>query len=118
GDAGWLRPRLHRSRGGVQGIRALVGGERLRGPHHRPRVPPGRYPRPAAGRASMTATARGRSPNPVRQGWSRISTLAGQHHTIAIIVGMAIFGTLLPILARVPPFNQFQPFNAWLDGFS
>jgi ABC-type branched-subunit amino acid transport system permease subunit len=31
---------------------------------------------------------------------------------------MALIGIFLPIVASVPPLSAFQPFNAWLDGFS
>jgi branched-chain amino acid transport system permease protein len=49
---------------------------------------------------------------------NRISAFAGAHRSITIIVAMVLIGFVLPILAQVPPFSAFQPFNAWLDGFS
>jgi ABC-type branched-subunit amino acid transport system permease subunit len=48
----------------------------------------------------------------------RMSAFGGVHRSITIIILMILVGFLLPILAMVPPFNAFQPFNAWLDGYS
>jgi ABC-type branched-subunit amino acid transport system permease subunit len=66
----------------------------------------------------VTGSDRAQARRGRRRPWSRIGELAAGHHSIAIIVGMALVGVLLPILAQAPPFNQFQPFNAWLDGYS
>jgi ABC-type branched-subunit amino acid transport system permease subunit len=51
-------------------------------------------------------------------GWSQVRDFATQHRSISIIIGMALIGIFLPIVASVPPLSAFQPFNAWLDGFS
>jgi ABC-type branched-subunit amino acid transport system permease subunit len=50
--------------------------------------------------------------------WSQVRDFASRHRSISIIIGMALIGVFLPIVASVPPLNAFQPFNAWLDGFS
>jgi len=48
----------------------------------------------------------------------RIGAFASVHRSITIIVGMALVGFFLPILATVPPFSIFQPQTVWLSGFS
>jgi ABC-type branched-subunit amino acid transport system permease subunit len=48
----------------------------------------------------------------------RIGEFASVHRSITIIVGMALVGFFLPILATVPPFSIFQPQTVWLSGFS
>src|SRR5436190_10181379 len=50
--------------------------------------------------------------------WAQVRELAALHRSISIIIGMVLIGIGLPVLASVPPLNAFQPFNAWLDGFS
>jgi ABC-type branched-subunit amino acid transport system permease subunit len=60
-------------------------------------------------------------PSPRRQAataWSQVRDFASRHRSISIIIGMALIGIFLPIVASVPPLSAFQPFNAWLDGFS
>ena len=60
-------------------------------------------------------------PGPRRRtaaGWSQIRAFAADHRSVSIIIGMVLIGIGLPILASVPPLSAFQPFNAWLDGFS
>jgi ABC-type branched-subunit amino acid transport system permease subunit len=43
---------------------------------------------------------------------------ASRHHSWTIVVGMAITGALLGVLAYLPPFTLAQPSNAWIDGFT
>jgi ABC-type branched-subunit amino acid transport system permease subunit len=50
--------------------------------------------------------------------WVQVREFAAAHRSVSIIIGMALIGIALPILASVPPLSAFQPFNAWLDGFS
>jgi ABC-type branched-subunit amino acid transport system permease subunit len=50
--------------------------------------------------------------------WAQVRAFAALHRSVSIIIGMVLVGIGLPILASVPPLNAFQPFNAWLDGFS
>jgi ABC-type branched-subunit amino acid transport system permease subunit len=60
-------------------------------------------------------------PGPRRRtagGWSQVRAFAAEHRSVSIIIGMVLIGIALPILASVPPLSAFQPFNAWLDGFS
>jgi branched-chain amino acid transport system permease protein len=60
-------------------------------------------------------------PGPRRRtaaGWSQVRAFATEHRSVSIIIGMVLIGIALPILASVPPLSAFQPFNAWLDGFS
>jgi ABC-type branched-subunit amino acid transport system permease subunit len=42
----------------------------------------------------------------------------GGHRSMSIVIGMALAGFFLPIIALVPPFNSMQPENAWVDGFT
>jgi ABC-type branched-subunit amino acid transport system permease subunit len=49
---------------------------------------------------------------------TRVKDIAETHRSLTIIVGMAIVGLLLPILATVPPFSIFQNQDVWLNGFS
>src|SRR5439155_1154132 len=50
--------------------------------------------------------------------WAQVRAFAALHRSVSIIIGMVLVGIGLPILASVPPLSAFQPFNAWLDGFS
>ena len=43
---------------------------------------------------------------------------ASRHRSLSIVVGMAVVGALLGLLAYVPPFTLAQPSNAWIDGFT
>jgi ABC-type branched-subunit amino acid transport system permease subunit len=51
-------------------------------------------------------------------GRARLTTLTAQHRSIAILVGWVLVGTLLPVLALVPPFSTFQQQSLWLGGFA
>jgi ABC-type branched-subunit amino acid transport system permease subunit len=42
----------------------------------------------------------------------------GRHRSIAIVLGIAVVGAILPLLAMVPPFTLAQPTNAWIDGYT
>jgi ABC-type branched-subunit amino acid transport system permease subunit len=48
----------------------------------------------------------------------RVGAFGSRHRSITIMVGMAIVGAVLPVLAAIPPFSSFQPTNAWIDGFT
>jgi ABC-type branched-subunit amino acid transport system permease subunit len=37
---------------------------------------------------------------------------------VTIILGMAVVGAVLPLLAAVPPFSMMLPYNGWIDGFT
>jgi ABC-type branched-subunit amino acid transport system permease subunit len=65
-----------------------------------------------SGRLARLGGARGAS---LRE---RVSAFADVHRSITILIGMALVGFLLPILATVPPFSVFQPQDVWLSGFS
>lgn len=47
-----------------------------------------------------------------------LRTRASHHRSLSILVGMAIAGAILPVLAFIPPFTLAQPSNAWIDGFT
>jgi ABC-type branched-subunit amino acid transport system permease subunit len=47
-----------------------------------------------------------------------LRTYAEQHRSISIVIGMALVGAVLPLLAVVPPFSIFQGQSVWLNGFS
>jgi len=48
----------------------------------------------------------------------RISAFAGVHRSSTIIIVMALVAVLLPVLASVPPFSDFQALDVWVSGFS
>jgi ABC-type branched-subunit amino acid transport system permease subunit len=48
----------------------------------------------------------------------RLARLSSRHRSWSILIGIALIGTALPILASVPPFSLAQPTNAWIDGFT
>jgi ABC-type branched-subunit amino acid transport system permease subunit len=48
----------------------------------------------------------------------RINVFARHHRSTTIIVGMAIIGVALPIVAGLPLISDFQPQIAWIDGFT
>jgi ABC-type branched-subunit amino acid transport system permease subunit len=48
----------------------------------------------------------------------RLNEIASRHRSWSIVIGMAIVGAVLPILAYIPPFSLAQPANAWIDGFT
>jgi branched-chain amino acid transport system permease protein len=54
----------------------------------------------------------------VASGRTQLRRFADQHRSATIVVGMAIFGALLPVLVLVPPFSFFQGQSVWLAGFS
>ena len=43
---------------------------------------------------------------------------ARRHRSWSIVIGIAIVGALLPVLAFIPPFTLAQPPNAWIDGYT
>ncbi len=42
----------------------------------------------------------------------------GRHRSLAVLVGMAAAGVILPLLASIPPFSTFQAFGTWLNVFT
>ena len=53
------------------------------------------------------------------RGWrQRVTEAGGKHRSWSVVVGMAVAGAVLPVLANVPPFTLAQPPNAWMDGFT
>jgi ABC-type branched-subunit amino acid transport system permease subunit len=55
-------------------------------------------------------------PGPGRFGG--LKSTAGRHRSWSIVIGMAIVGAFLPLLAYIPPFTLAQPTNAWIDGYT
>ncbi len=49
---------------------------------------------------------------------ARLSAFGSAHRSITIIIGWAIVGALLPLVASVPPLSTLQPANLWIDGFA
>jgi branched-chain amino acid transport system permease protein len=49
---------------------------------------------------------------------AQIRAFADVHRSLTIVAGMAIVGTVLPLLALVPPFSLFQSQPVWMNGFS
>ena len=54
----------------------------------------------------------------LRQVRQSLSTFGHEHHSLAIVLGMAGVVALLPLLAAVPPFSLFQKQDVWVGGFS
>ena len=48
----------------------------------------------------------------------RINVFARHHRSTTILVGMAIIGVILPLVAGLPLVSDFQPQIAWIDGFT
>jgi ABC-type branched-subunit amino acid transport system permease subunit len=66
----------------------------------------------------MTARPANRSGPALGGARESLGRLVEQHRSLTIIVGMALVGAVLPLLALVPPFSIFQGQNVWLNGFS
>jgi ABC-type branched-subunit amino acid transport system permease subunit len=47
-----------------------------------------------------------------------VAGFAEQHRSLAIIIGMAVVGAILPLIVLVPPLSVFQGQSVWLNGFS
>jgi ABC-type branched-subunit amino acid transport system permease subunit len=57
--------------------------------------------------------------NPMKPaGRQRLREASSRHRSLSIMVGIAVIGAILPILAYFPPFTLAQPTNAWIDGFT
>ena len=65
--------------------------------------------------SDLPGKRRGRPDMPSRD---RIGAFSSRHRSWAILIGMVLVGTALPILASIPPFTLAQPTNAWMDGFT
>ena len=48
----------------------------------------------------------------------QLGARAARHRSWTILIGMVIVGSVLPVLAQLPPFSLAQPANAWIDGFT
>ena len=64
-----------------------------------------------------TAPPRPRNPRFGRVGGA-VGGFLGKHRSLAVLVGIAIVGVLLPILAQLPPLRTFQPLSSWLNVFT
>jgi ABC-type branched-subunit amino acid transport system permease subunit len=49
---------------------------------------------------------------------ARLSAYSSRHRSTSVIVGMAIAGAVLPLLALLPPFSAMNTFTSWMDGFT
>jgi ABC-type branched-subunit amino acid transport system permease subunit len=59
------------------------------------------------------------SPRPARAPrLGRLRDRASRHRSWSIVIGIAIVGAILPVLAYIPPFSLAQPANAWIDGYT
>jgi ABC-type branched-subunit amino acid transport system permease subunit len=57
--------------------------------------------------------------NPMKpEGRQRLREASSRHRSLSILVGIAVVGAILPVLAYLPPFTLAQPTNAWIDGFT
>ena len=62
----------------------------------------------------MTGRVAGRASLPS----ARVREFVDLHRSTSILLGMALVGVLLPIVALVPPFSIFQNQSVWVSGFS
>src|SRR4029079_18849929 len=116
-----LRHRVHRELRGVARFDALGRVLGLRGADPGPGLPAGGHPRPARGRAGMSAapavemekSGKIKAPNGTRlRGWrGRISEFAHKHRSWTIVIGMAIGSVVLYIWSAYPPFSFVQTQN-------
>jgi len=58
------------------------------------------------------------APSRFAQQRQRLAGIGSRHRSWSIVVGIAIVGAVLPILANIPPFTLATPTNAWMDGFT
>jgi ABC-type branched-subunit amino acid transport system permease subunit len=49
---------------------------------------------------------------------SDLRDFSSRHRSISIIVGMAIFTTILPLIVALPPLNGFNAQSVWIDSFA
>ena len=59
--------------------------------------------------------------SPKAAGGGRMTGLrltASRHRSWSIVLGIAVVGAILPVLAYLPPFSLAQPANAWIDGYT
>jgi ABC-type branched-subunit amino acid transport system permease subunit len=67
----------------------------------------------------MTAVTEVPTPGPGRAARiARLREISTRHRSWSIVVGMAVIGAVLPVIASVPPFTMAQPPNAWMDGYT
>jgi ABC-type branched-subunit amino acid transport system permease subunit len=55
---------------------------------------------------------------PARNAAAGVFEFLGRHRSLAILVGVAVAGVALPLIAMIPPFSGFQGLNAWLNSFT
>ena len=63
--------------------------------------------------AGVTPPAPARAPR-----FRPLRARASRHRSWTILVGMALVGALLPLIALTPLLTMAQPYNAWIDGFT
>jgi ABC-type branched-subunit amino acid transport system permease subunit len=57
--------------------------------------------------------------NPMKAaGRQRLREASSRHRSLSIMIGIAVVGAILPVLAYIPPFTLAQPTNAWIDGYT
>jgi ABC-type branched-subunit amino acid transport system permease subunit len=59
-----------------------------------------------------------RSPRSPFSPRDRVRSFADTHRSTAVLIGMAIVATILPLVVLLPPFSSFNSQNGWIDGFS
>ena len=67
---------------------------------------------------SVVSDLPSKRPSPSLPVRDRISGFSARHRSWSILIGMVIVGSVLPLLAYLPPFSLAQPANAWIDGFT
>jgi ABC-type branched-subunit amino acid transport system permease subunit len=67
---------------------------------------------------SVVSEIPGKRPTPTMGTRERLRRMSSRHRSWSILIGIALVGLALPILASIPPFTLAQPTNAWIDGFT
>jgi ABC-type branched-subunit amino acid transport system permease subunit len=49
---------------------------------------------------------------------ARLRAASSRHRSASILIGMAIVGIILPLVASLPLVSDFQPRDAWIDSFT
>jgi branched-chain amino acid transport system permease protein len=53
-----------------------------------------------------------------RETYAPVGRFLSRHQSISVLVGMTVVALVLPLIARMPPFNSFLPYSSWLNTFT
>jgi branched-chain amino acid transport system permease protein len=66
----------------------------------------------------MTAASPAKPRRPGPSGLGSLRAFLSEHRSLSIIIGMAIFTAILPLVVTLPPLNGFNAQKVWLDNFA